>query len=53
MRINEIIIQKINRGELVTAEMLISSLTIKNNEIKDYWQQKYDELSAIAIMEVR
>lgn len=53
MIINEMIRQKIDRGELVTAEMLINLFSVKNNELKTYWQQKYNELSSIAIMGVR
>lgn len=53
MKINEIIIQKINRGELITAEYLISSLNIRNDKLRIYWQKKYNELSSISIKGVR
>jgi hypothetical protein len=51
-KINEIIKAKINKGEIVTAEQLINKIAAQNEELKIYWQQKYKEISGIAIKEV-
>lgn len=53
MKTNDFILGKINRGELVTAEHLISSLSLRDENLKAYWKQKYDELSATSIKEVQ
>jgi len=52
MKINKIIIAKINRGEMVTAEILIKKLTGQNEDLKAYWQQKYNDLSRF-VMEAK
>lgn len=48
-KINKVIMNKIDRGEMVTAEALINKLITPNEELKDYWKEKYREISNVSI----